>query len=77
MHLKNWALVEKVGKTKLAPCYDFVSSRLFIPKEDESALTFQGKKNKLTRLDFDKLAQNLELEEKVVENVFEKYTDSH
>jgi serine/threonine-protein kinase HipA len=75
MHLKNWALVEKVGEIKLAPCYDFVSSRLFIPREDESALTITGKKNKLTRLDFDKLAQNLELEEKGVENVFEKFKE--
>lgn len=72
MHLKNWALVEKGNDIKLAPCYDFVSSRLFIPREDESALAINGKKNKLTRLDFDKLAQNLELEEKSVENIFEK-----
>ncbi len=72
MHLKNWALVEKRNEIKLAPCYDFVSSRLFIPREDESALTINGKKNKLTRLDFNQLAQNLELEEKSMENVFEK-----
>ena len=71
MHLKNWALVETANTTKLAPCYDFVASRLFIPREDESALTINGKKNKLTRPDFDKLAQNLELEEKGVENIFE------
>ena len=76
MHLKNWAVVEKRNEIKLAPCYDFVSSRLFIPREDESALTINGKKNKLTRLDFDQLAQNLELEEKSISNIFEKLNEA-
>jgi serine/threonine-protein kinase HipA len=75
MHLKNWALIEKSDETKLAPCYDLVASRLFIPREDESALTINGKKNKLTRHDFETLARNLELEGKGVGNIFEKFKE--
>lgn len=73
MHLKNWALVDTGTQVKLAPCYDLVASRLYIPREDESALTINGRRNKLTRLDFEKLAQTLELDEKSVNNVFEKF----
>lgn len=76
MHLKNWALLEKGLDVKLTPCYDFVSSGLYIPREDESALTINGKRNKLSRTDFEKLAQALELDEKSVINIFDKFKEA-
>lgn len=73
MHLKNWALLDTGSEIKLAPCYDMVSSRLYIPRENESALTINGKRNKLIRADFDKLAQTLDLDKKSAKNIFEKF----
>ncbi|MBI5242558.1 MAG: HipA domain-containing protein [Elusimicrobia bacterium] len=55
MHLKNWALLGQGKEIGLAPVYDFVSSRLYIRNEEDSALTINGKKNKLKRSDFEAL----------------------
>jgi serine/threonine-protein kinase HipA len=69
MHLKNWAILTlESGARVLAPCYDFVSSRLYIPKEDESALTINGKKNRLQRRDFETLAATLGVDGKAAQN---------
>ncbi len=53
MHLKNYALITRNGKTTLAPAYDFINSTIAIknPKE-EIALTLNGKKRNLRRKDF-------------------------
>ena len=53
MHLKNYALITKSGKTTLAPAYDFINSTIAIknPKE-EIALTLNGRKRNLRRKDF-------------------------
>ncbi|MBI4054494.1 MAG: HipA domain-containing protein [Elusimicrobia bacterium] len=72
MHLKNWALLIDGKKIGLAPCYDFISSRILIPNEEDSALTINGKKNKLKRPDFDALAASLKIDSKAAANSFEK-----
>ncbi len=53
MHLKNYALITRAGKTTLAPAYDFINSTIAIknPKE-EIALTLNGRKRNLRRKDF-------------------------
>ena len=53
MHLKNYSLITRDGKTALAPAYDFINSTIAIknPKE-EIALTLNGKKRNLRRKDF-------------------------
>jgi serine/threonine-protein kinase HipA len=53
MHLKNYALITRNGKTALAPAFDFINSTIAIkhPKE-EIALTLNGKKRNLRRTDF-------------------------
>ncbi|MGE3319400.1 MAG: HipA domain-containing protein [Candidatus Berkiella sp.] len=53
MHLKNYALLTRDGKTSLAPAYDFINSTIAIknPKE-EIALTLNGRKRNLRRKDF-------------------------
>ena len=56
-HLKNYAILYKEGGIRLAPAYDIVCSRLVILNEDESAISIHGKKNRLLREDFDRLAE--------------------
>lgn len=55
-HLKNYSILYKEDAIRLTPAYDIVCSKLVIPTEEDSALTINGKKNKLTRNDFDTLA---------------------
>jgi serine/threonine-protein kinase HipA len=72
MHMKNWALLGQGKDLSLAPCYDFVCSRLYIPNEEDSALTIDAKKNKLTRADFEALGGYLALAPKAMANAFDK-----
>lgn len=53
MHLKNFSLITKAGKTTLAPIYDFLNSSIAIKNpEEEIALTLKGKKSNLKKTDF-------------------------
>jgi len=72
MHSKNWALLIRERKPSLAPCYDLVSSRVYIEKEEDSALMINAKKNKLKRLDFEKFADDLKIDPKAAANSFDK-----
>lgn len=72
MHMKNWAFLGQGKAIALAPCYDFVCSRLYIPQEEDSALTLNAKKDKLKRSDFQALAKCLALDGRAAENVFAK-----
>lgn len=53
MHLKNFSLITRGGKTELAPAYDFLNTTIALsnPKE-ELALPLNGKKSRLIRKDF-------------------------
>jgi len=74
MHLKNWAVLIKENKeVSLAPCYDFVSSKIYLPKETDFALSIRGRSNKLNRSDFEYLAQSLHIEPKAYKSIFDKY----
>lgn len=73
MHQKNWALITRLGGSiSLAPCYDFVSSKVYLPEEGDTALTINGKRHKLTREDFDVFATSLQIAAKPADNVFQK-----
>ena len=73
MHLKNWAiLIREGGVVALAPCYDLVSSRIYLPSEEETALTINGKRNSLRRADFEALASSLEIDPQAAENSLRK-----
>jgi len=76
MHLKNWALLIRGKTPSLAPCYDFVSSRVYFKKESDSALTINAKNNKLKRPDFESLAGYLKIDPKAAANSFEKMRSS-
>ena len=69
MHLKNWSLLTPAnGENSLAPCYDFVNSKMYLPNEEDFALSMGGKKNNLHREDFKKFAEYLGLDAKAATN---------
>jgi len=76
MHLKNWSLLASDGNYFLSPCYDFMSSKLYLPNDDESALTINGKRNEITLSDFTRLASYLMIEEKSFQNSINKIKNS-
>jgi len=75
MHLKNFSLITKNGKTILAPIYDFLNSTIAVknPKE-EIALTLKGKKSNLKATDFIDYygKERLQLNEKTIATIFEQ-----
>ena len=75
MHLKNFSLIRfDDGEVALSPAYDLVSTKLAMPEDlEESALTINGKKNRLKRADFDELATNLGIPIKSSERVYAKF----
>ena len=79
MHLKNWSLISKqegtAGDYRLSPCYDFICSKLYLPGEDESALTLNGKRNKISATDFDAFARYLKMDKKAYQNIICKIMD--
>ncbi len=72
MHLKNFSLIyEADGLVHLAPAYDLLPTQLLLPEDrEETALTLNGKKNRLARGDFAALAKSLELTERQIANVY-------
>ena len=73
MHLKNWALFrDSKGLLRLSPCYDFVSSRIYL-QDEESALTLNGRKNRIRRSDFDALAGYLKIDPKARDKVYSSF----
>lgn len=76
MHLKNFSLIKTpLGEVQLSPAYDLVSTKLAMPQDlEEIALTMNGKKNRLKKVDFDKLGDSLGINEKARENIYEKFS---
>jgi serine/threonine-protein kinase HipA len=76
MHLKNWAFLMDDRKTvRLAPCYDLVSSKIYLPDEEDIALTMGGKRNRLRRGDFEALSSYLQINERAAQNSLRKLLD--
>ena len=74
MHLKNFSLYKKVGECVLAPDYDLLATKLVIPQDNEElALTLNGKKSKLKKVDFDSLLKTMKVDDKAIENVYDKF----
>ncbi|OGW82858.1 MAG: hypothetical protein A3C47_07345 [Omnitrophica bacterium RIFCSPHIGHO2_02_FULL_51_18] len=59
-HFKNYSISYHNG-IRLSPAYDIVCSKLVISTDTDSALTINGKNDKLDRKDFDALADYLEI----------------
>ena len=74
MHLKNYALIENaLGQYELSPAYDLLSTLLVLSDEEESALTINGKKDRLKRTDFDSVAKTLQINEKTVAAIYQRF----
>src|SRR3989338_7108804 len=72
-HLKNYSIGYKDTETiRLTPAYDIVCSKLVIPDETDSALTINGKNNKLKREDLDRFAEYLNIPPRIRYEKFEK-----
>jgi serine/threonine-protein kinase HipA len=76
MHLKNFSLLKTQGAYNLSPAYDLVATRLALEEDDdeELALTLNGKKKKIRTADFTTAMKGAGMDDKVIENLFEKYT---
>lgn len=74
MHLKNFSLMRNdSNEIVIAPFYDLLATKLLLPEDkEETALTINGKKNKLKRDDFVTLGKNLKITDKVIEKSFER-----
>ena len=75
MHLKNFSLIENnLGEYEFAPAYDLLSTALVIADDnEESALTINGKKNRLSLNDFNKLAESLKINEKSLTAIYSRF----
>lgn len=72
MHLKNFSVITKAGKTTLAPVYDFLNSSISIKNpEEELALSLKGKKSnfKATEIIDYFAKERLELNDKTVDAI--------
>ena len=75
MHLKNFSLIENAfGEYEFSPAYDLVSTKLALPEDkEESALTINGKKHKIAKKDFDALATSLNINEKSLRAIYNRF----
>lgn len=79
MHLKNFSLITKSGKTTLTPTYDLLNSSIAIKNpEEEIALTLKRKKSNLKASDFtDYYAkERLQLNEKTITVILEQMQEA-
>lgn len=75
MHLKNFSLIDNpdMGYV-LSPAYDLVSSALVVEGDiEELALTLNGKKNKLKKKDFVESMARSHIDNKAIENLFNRF----
>lgn len=75
MHLKNFSLLKDKSKQyNLSPAYDLIASALVVESDDEElALTLNGKKKKLKRKDFEIAMKRAGIEDRAMENIFNKF----
>lgn len=76
MHLKNFSLIYRLGgEIALSPAYDLLPTVLLLPEDtEETALTLNGRKRRLTRRDFMQFGTSLKLTAKQVENACERFS---
>lgn len=76
MHLKNFSLIENaLSEYAFSPAYDLLSAALAIPSDkEEAALTINGKKSRLKLNDFNVLAASLNINEKSLRAIYNRFT---
>jgi serine/threonine-protein kinase HipA len=76
MHMKNFSILHQNGEINLAPAYDLINAKLLNPKDIEDvAMTFNGRKSKITGKDFDAVAKSLKIPEVTVNKLLNKYME--
>ena len=72
MHLKNFSiLTNEDDEFILSPAYDLLSTALLLPEDkEELALPLNGKKNNISKKDFEKFAEVLKINKKVSDRIF-------
>ena len=74
MHLKNFSMIKTHSGWSLSPAYDLLNVRIANQEDNEElALTLGGKKNKLTRANFEQFGEDLGLNAKQIEGVFKRF----
>lgn len=74
MHLKNFSLLKRNFEYDLCPAYDLVASELVIKGDDDDlALNLNSKRKKIKKKDFEIAMRSAGLDQKVIENIFNKY----
>ncbi|MFN3666265.1 MAG: HipA domain-containing protein [Sediminibacterium sp.] len=78
MHLKNFSLLETEQGVQFSPAYDLINVNLVHPADkEELALMLGGKKNNIRLLNFDALAELLEIPDKVRQNSYKKFRSAN
>lgn len=74
MHLKNFSMIKNGKEWELSPAYDLLNVALVNPiDEEELALPIKGKKKRLKKYHLELFGQELGLNEKQVEGVFNRF----
>lgn len=75
MHLKNYSLLtDSDGSVGFSPAYDLVATKLVIPQDmEESALTINGKKSRISLADFRAFAENAGIPENALDKVLKRF----
>ncbi len=74
MHLKNYSLVYQGNSMGLSPAYDLLNTRIITDDNEESALTINGKKNRITLSDFDAAGKTMGIPPRAREKTYEKFS---
>jgi len=75
MHLKNFSLFKDPKRGhNLSPAYDMVAAQLVVEGDSEElALTLNGRKRKITRMDFEVAMGRFEIDQKAFDNIIERF----
>ena len=74
MHLKNFSLLSmNHGIYQLSPAYDLLNVHLIFDDPEELALTVTGKRKRINREHFTEAMRFSGLNEKVIDNIFQKF----
>jgi serine/threonine-protein kinase HipA len=73
MHLKNFSMWRSDYGWILSPAYDLLNVKIILPKdEDDTALLLGGKKKNFNKGYFNRLGNDLKLNEKQINSVYRK-----
>jgi serine/threonine-protein kinase HipA len=73
MHLKNFSMILLQDTWQLAPAYDLLNVAIVNPADQEElALTLEGRKRKLQRINFERFGKNLGLNDRQINGVFNR-----